>query len=385
MPTAVNAAMPTDIRLFDSSDGPWIGGVLDLVERSLGEPWRVLLERIEHAPFEVPRPHVGLIVGALRRVIGGRAERARVARKLRGLVLGHPALDRDAREARLTAAAAPLGISPREVEELLWADLANERPVTLPSGRPRETTLAAFANLDRVQRAIRRARQVRLCAWGDAHELVRTAARYGLLSRISRGLEGETVLEVTGPLAVFHATTVYGRALGALVPLLALHHHFTLDVDCEIGGRARMLHLEPPALLPPVSPPRWRTPNIAERLARDLAVAGVKAQREPPPIVTPGGELLFPDLVVDGAGVRWWIEILGFSTADYLDHKRASYRAAGIEHILLCIDGARAPRSHAPDSGALVFTRRVDAAAVLAAMGTDAAAEVQASAEEDAP
>ncbi len=360
--------MPSEIRLFDESDQPWIAAVLDVVERSLGEPWRVLLQRIEHTQLRAPRSRVQLIVGALRRVLGGRAECARVARKLRAIVLGHPALDRDVRDARLAAAACALGIGTADVEQLLWADLAMERPVTLPDGRPHPTTLAAFANLDRIQRAVRRASRVRLCAWGDAHELVRTVARYGLLSRISLGNEGAVILDVTGPLTLFHATTAYGRTLAALVPLLVRHDRFTLDIQCDFKGHARSLHLEPPALLPPTRPRRRRAPNVAERLALDLLDAGVAVQREPPAIAGSASELLFPDLAVDAGGTRWWIEIVGFSTADYLAHKLASYRAAGIEHVLLCVDRERADGAAVGGPNALLFTRRIDAGAALSLM-----------------
>ncbi len=362
----MKAALSSEIHLLDASDAPWIGSILDLVERSLGEPWRVLLERIEHAPLRASRARVGMIVGALRRVLGGRTERARVARRLRGLVLGHPALDREARAARIDVAVNKLGISAADVEELLWADLAKERPVMLPEGRPPEGTLAAFANLDRIQRAVRRAREVRLRVWGDAHDLVRTAARYGLLSRISRGADGETIIDVTGPLALFHATTVYGRTLAALVPLVAAHERFTLDLHCDFSGHARILHVETPTLLPPAPVPRRRKPSVAEHLARDLRAMDLAVMREPTPIVVSarlddgvvldgpaGDQLLFPDLLVEVGGVTWSIEVIGFSTADYLEHKRASYRAAGIQHLVLCIDDARS-QAHAKARGCRV-------------------------------
>ncbi|MDQ3335508.1 MAG: hypothetical protein M4D80_10110, partial [Myxococcota bacterium] len=78
----------SDVRLFDHDDVPWIVQLLQIVERSLGEPWRVLLERIEHAPLRTgsrpvtPRMR-DAITSALRRVLGGRAERSRIARRLR--------------------------------------------------------------------------------------------------------------------------------------------------------------------------------------------------------------------------------------------------------------------------------------------------------------
>ena len=256
--------MSTDpgLRLFDAEDLVWIRTVLDCVERSLGESWRVLLDRIEALPLRVPASHVKAVLSALRRVIGGRAERGRVARKVRALTLGPPALDASTRAARLQATADSLGLSAADVESLLWADLAKERPVVLPNGRPPEAVLAAYANLDRIQWAVRHAHDVTIRVWGDAHALVRMAARYGLLASVR--FDGEaTVLEVTGPLALFHTTTIYGRALAALVPLLADHRKFQLAVRCDLGGRDCVFRVTPPVLLPPAPPVRTQSIRIA--------------------------------------------------------------------------------------------------------------------------
>ncbi|MBA2544630.1 MAG: DUF790 family protein [Deltaproteobacteria bacterium] len=349
------SAVATEIRLFDQRDVPWIGSLLDLIVHSLGQPWRVLLERVAHADLEAHPSRVQTVLRAVRRLTGGKAERTRVARDLRALVLGHPALDRDARDARLSIAATTLGVSRSDVESLLWADLALERPVVLPSGRPPEAALIAHANLDRIQRAVRRARSVQIRAWDRANDLVRTVARYGLISHVSRGARGETILDVTGPLALFHTTTVYGSALAQLVPLLAEQPHFELDAVCEFDGIEQTLRVEPPLLLPAVRPSR-RAPSIAERLARDLQKAKYVVEREPSPLEA-GDELVFPDLAIDiavgdaasdmaagspGAGFeRWWIEIVGFSTAEYLTYKLDRYQAAGVERIVLLVDADR--------------------------------------------
>jgi predicted nuclease of restriction endonuclease-like RecB superfamily len=259
-------------------------------------------------------------VRALRKMLGGgRSQRAKVARQARSLVLGHPALDATTRAARLAAAGSILDLDAATVESLLWADLAMERPVVLPSGRPHEAALVAAANLDRIERAVRRARELRLRVWDDAHEIVRMAARCGLIAKISRGAAGETVLDLAGPLSLFHATTVYGRALSALMPFLVEQRHFTLDLVCEYDGRAVEYHVEPPIALPPVRPSR-RKPSIAERLADDLEKARRVVRRDPPPIAY-GDALVFPDLVVDHDGEPYWIEIVGFSTLDYIEHK----------------------------------------------------------------
>jgi len=378
----------TDIQLYGDTDIPWIATVVDHVVDARGEPWRVLRERLEHSSIRASR--VAAILGALRRVLGGKAERARIARKVRDLVLGHAALDDRQRAARLTAASEALGIEPEEVDQLMWIDLATERPVTLPEGRPDERRLAGYANLDRIQRAVRRARELRLVVWGEAHELIRTAKRYGLLVTVSRrpatappvaaaigasqGADA-TVLDVVGPLSLFHDTGVYGGALAGLIPLLADVPRFELTVQCDFGYGPSTLRVVPPVLLPPVV--LRRKPSATVRLARELAKAAPdwRIERDPPPIAS-GVELVFPDLAIDHAGARTWIELIGFATADYVAAQRARYAAASITNAVLCVHDKHdemlhpeAPHPETSHTGApriLRFSGRLSAAAVLA-------------------
>lgn len=349
-----------EIRLFDDADRGWIASLIDLVSTHRGKPWRVLIDRIEHSDLEIHPSRINAIVRAIRRITGGKAERARVARAVRALVLGHPALDADERDARLAAAAAKLGVPPNEIESLLWADLAMERPVTLPDGPPRIETLLAHANLDRVQRAVRRARSIRLSVRGPANELVRTSNRFGLIAKITYE-DGDTVFDITGPLALFHATTVYGRALAQLVPLLAEQEHFQLDIACEFDGVERMLSVAPPLRLPAVRPSRM-APSQGERLARDLERAGHVVDRTPDPIAI-GDDVIFPELSLELDGRRHLIELVGFSTAEHLAYKLERYATAKVD-VVLCVDLERCAEL-LDDRRVIPFKKRVDAGSVV--------------------
>ncbi len=349
----------TEMRLYDARDLGWIASIVDTVVASTGLPWRVLRERLEHSPHGAPR--VASILAALRRVLGGRGQRTRIARQVRGLVLGPPALDDAACTVRLAAAADKLGLDVESVRELLWIDLANERPVALPDGRPAEMRLAAYGNLDRIQRAVRRARELRLRIDGDAHDLIRTASRWGLVTTISRDGDA-TVLDILGPLSLFHATSVYGRALAALVPHLADHPRFALTMTCDFGHGPARLRLTPPALLPPASEARI-TPSAAARLARQLAKAGADVTLDPPPVAH-GRTLLYPDLAIRRGRRTWLVELVGFATADYIAAKLARYANAGVSDVVLCVDEERAPDAVA-DPRVLAYFGKLSVEALL--------------------
>ena len=389
----------TAIALYDEGDTPWIAQIVDQVLAVRGQPWRVLREHLEAS--DLPAVRVTAIVAAMRRVLGGRVQRTRVARKLRSIVLGHPALDAAARTERLVAAEAQLGIPADELETLLWIDLADERPVDLPHGRPDELGLAALANLDRIARIVRRARRVRIHVRGDATELVRAAARFGLMVTIggnatpaleegpraallapvatidSAALAPVTTLDIAGPLTLFHATAIYGSALAALVPYLRAYAKFLVEIDADFGFGPAAFRLSSPALLPPPVPPK--SVALRDRIQRALARAAPRARIacEPPPIQR-GGQRLFPSFAVEHpirggtARTRWWIELVGFATREYLQRKLAAYEAAGIRQVVLLVLNDAASDADPPfdfDPRVLRYRARTVGADLLAAMG----------------
>jgi predicted nuclease of restriction endonuclease-like RecB superfamily len=341
----------TDVRLYDMTDHEWIASIVDQLVACEGMPWRALRERVEHGPIRSDR--AAAILGAVRRIMGSRADRMRVARKLRSLVLGTPALDAESRAQRFTAAEEELGIAVDELESLLWIDLADERPVALPNGRPDEMKLAAFANVDRIARAMRRAHRVRIHTGDDSQPLVRAARRFGLITSVldrrgraglasatgATGRELTTTLEIVGPLALFHATRVYGRALAALVPYLAGCASFVLEIDADFGYGAASLRVSSPVLLPP-APTDAAVPRLATRVQAMLVKErpALVVMLDPPPV---GGatERLFPDLLVHKeVGDDWFVEIVGFATSELLQRRLARYEAAGIKRVVLLVD-----------------------------------------------
>ena len=92
--------------------------------------------------------------------------------------------------------------------------------------------------------------------------------------------------------------------------------------------------------------------------------------REPSPIDA-GGRLAFPDFLLEhreAADRRWWLEIVGFWSPDYLRGKLATYRAARLPRVILCIDGQRSvdTRELPIDAHVIRYARSIPVDAVLA-------------------
>jgi predicted nuclease of restriction endonuclease-like RecB superfamily len=357
------------MSLLDESDLDWVSEVVDVVSAAAGQPWRVALERLDDTRrAEQPRApaRFGAVVNAIQRVLGGRARNGPAARAARSLVLGRPALTEAEREARIAFAAQELAVTCAAVEKLLWSDLPRERPVELPRGRPSELEVAATANVHLLQRAMMRAQTVKLRVWGNAGQLIHTATARGLLTTLSRGERGETVLDIVGPLGLFHRTAVYGRTLAGLVPLLADCDRFELGLLSRGRDQLYAVEVSSPVLLPAV-PARMSLPDYdlmrltkeLARVARDIAVIP-----QPAPIVA-GASLVCPDAVLQFGGRVTHVELVGFWTIEFLENKLALYRRARIEDVVFCVDESRGcTKEKLPASLPVVqYTKHMTAAA----------------------
>ncbi|MBA3817356.1 MAG: DUF790 family protein [Deltaproteobacteria bacterium] len=368
------------LDLLDEHDAPWIAALIDEIEAAIGRPWRELLERIARLPVRAAPARRAAVLQALRKMLGGRERAALKAAAVRQHLLGRSALDGETRAGRLGAVAAVLATTAEQIELAMWADLPAERAVVMPSGRPSERAVAAAANLQIVQRALLRCHDLRIELTGNARTIARTAAVRGLLATATA--RGEAVdLEISGPLAMFHRTTVYGRALGSIVPHLAWCERFVLHARCDFGRGPAALRIEPPILLPPSQPPKRYDSALEARFSRELSRRAPRWRilREPSAIDA-GGRLAFPDFMLEhreASDRRWWLEIVGFWTSDYLHHKLATYRAARLPRVILCIDAKRTveARDLPADARIIRYVKRIPVEQVLAIIDGETARE----------
>jgi predicted nuclease of restriction endonuclease-like RecB superfamily len=365
----------SSLPLLAEPDLDWIADVLDVVERSLGQPWRNALERLDDLQRQVQpvaARRFGAVVGAVQRLTGGRARNAKAAREARSLVLGRPVFSPVERRARLVAAAEQLAMTPAALETLLWADLPRERPVELPSGRPAELEVAAFANVALIQRGLRHAQSVKLWIACDAGPILRAAAHRGLLAGASLGSNGETCIEIVGPLALVHRTNVYGRALADLAPLLGEIKRFVLEMLVETSTAMYTTVIASPVLLPSPPPQLGAVHYPLAKLARQLArLRPELAITTHPPLIKCGSSLLCPDLLLQHGGRRCYVEIVAFWTVEHLRRKLAAYRASG-STVILCVEtsGSNDGQAELDAAPVLGYARRVDPEPVLERLAT---------------
>jgi uncharacterized protein len=387
------------LHYLTEKDHPWLRALLDEYERGVGSKQAELLARLRE-PLATPTPKAKqrLAVDVLQRLTDTRAKAAVPPREARWTAFTAAAATAQAREAAIAAAAEQLGIDVVSLEAAIFSDLRSERAACpVPTGLSPER-IAHEANLRLVNSWMQRARIVRIAAWGNTHALVRQARLHGLICNVRRAAPGRTgsapprplasagltalplapaegvELEVSGPLALFRHTLVYGRALGALLPRLLWCHRFELRAECEASaaGAITTLTVRSGAPLRPGRELPAYDSRLEKRFARDFrrAAPDWDVVREPRPLESLGA-LIFPDFELvcrRDPRRRFLLEIVGYWTPKYLEEKLRKLRAAQLDRVILCIDQDRAcTDAELPQQAQVVrYKRHIDVKAVLA-------------------
>ncbi len=372
-------ARPSFLR---DSDLAWLRVVVDETTRFVGRPWGELQRRLaEPMPMRVSPKRVAVAVHVLRQFVG-RADPPIVdAQRVRSMVFGAAArLERERlperRQQLIIDASADLGVAPELIPELLFADLPGERLVgDLPVGfSPSELMLQA--NFTLAQSLLGKATRVMMRVDTNARALVRHAQRSGLIC-LARSATPGVVLDFSGPFAVIRRTLVYARALGGVLPYLAQCPGFRIEAHVVLAGQTAKLVLDSADPLFPMALPPSYDSKLEQAFATDFLrfARDWDLHREPEP-VRAGDALVFPDFAAVRRGdpsQRWFIEILGFWTRDYLERKLQLYARARIPNLIFCVDAARkVDDEQLPEAARVVrYKRKIDPRAVLAAMLTE--------------
>ncbi|MBK6685966.1 MAG: DUF790 family protein [Deltaproteobacteria bacterium] len=361
-------------RFLGPADHPWLSVLLDEFDRSVGQTRGELARRLREV--EIPgAPSGGRKMATL--VLHSLVE-DEVGGHLRPSVLRATLFGRAThgdKEAVLKETAEELGIEAQALRRQLFADLPPERIVKATRVPLTPHELALRTNLAFAQSLLFRARGVELKIRGRAHTIVRQARLGGLLTEVEADGDLERAhLRISGPVALFHHTLLYGRALSRLLPLLAWTEHFELTAEVLLGGRVLEFHLAAPAPIFPSEEPRRFDSKVEARFAREFARIAPDwvLVREPQPIRAERS-LIFPDFLAHRRGAPEagvWIELIGYWTPTYLARKLKALKEAKLNRLLLCVDESLGCEAAAlPAHAAVVpYRGKVDAAQVVAAL-----------------
>lgn len=273
-----------------------------------------------------------------------------------------------ARDEALATAAHELGVDAASIESLLFADRAHARKLVAPNAPRSAAELSAGYNLALVQALLVRATSVIALVRANLHAVVRYAKLLGLMMELDETAEGTTRMAVSGPLALFHDTLKYGRALATWFPTVVATPGWSVEARVLLAGESRRLILDGSSPLPRTHAlPLAHDSKLEARLEKDLRrlASPWRIERESA-VVRAEGRLFFPDFSLVSARGRVLVEVAGFWTPEYLREKALLLREAKVP-IVVCADERHARGVLASDPRVVFFRGSVDAASLVAA------------------
>jgi len=287
------------------------------------------------------------------------------------------------RQLAVQATGSLLGIDEDKVLSGLFADRSAARRIEGCEELPSPSGLAERYNLALLQGLIQRAELVRVRAREHVRSVVRYAKLRSLICVCSADGAG-TRIDMSGPMSLFHHTVRYGHAIAAFLPALLSTPGWEIEARCLL----RSFVDQPAAFGAPVprkhfivrvqagaplarthALPKESDSAVERRLMRDVRRlnAGWLIERETD-AVQAGQALFFPDFTLRRGSERVLVEIVGYYTPAYLQHKLQSLKAAGLSRIVVCVDQSLACADGDVDAAAVLrYTRKINAAELLAA------------------
>jgi hypothetical protein len=356
-------------------------------EACAGKPYSDLeraLDGIAEADGHEPR-----LVRGLRRVIEEWVELAVDSpcepQRIRGAVFALAAREEDAPAADvLRRTAEQLGLKEALPAGCLYAELRGRRRVAIPKPFPPVAEIICRYNFRLLQGLFAFAERVRVEVEGQVRAVYRLAKLHGLIVEVwqPRGRGLPPVLDVTGPLSLFHHTRKYGVALARFLPACTLASRFRLEATLLLDGRppsdsssyrdrrrVLLAVTEADRVLSCHRPPRLFDSKTEERLFRDFVALGSRWQISREESLVPVGRTVFlPDFTFrlrSQPAVRVDLEVIGFWTRDYLARKRWLLSRLGERRLIVCVDQDAAADLEDLPQTCIRFKKRVPAERVL--------------------
>ncbi len=235
---------------------------------------------------------------------------------------------RKSRQLILCQAAVELAVTVEELEKSLYADLEDE--FILKSFQPVSSeALVKQYNLSLTQTLLFLSTELTFATVGNWQQLFRQIKWLGLIYTIWKNTRGIQV-KVDGPASIFKLNRRYGTSLAKLLPAIIRNREWWLRAKIMRKGENRLLNLglnsqEHGQCMEAFTENRKREVYDSQ-VEADFATrfealdTGWTLTREPEPIPV-GRYVMIPDFGFQKAGLKVYLEVVGFWTPEYLEEK----------------------------------------------------------------
>jgi len=254
--------------------------------------------------------------------------------------LGLPTTSKQ-RSRLIRSVATEMKLSTAMVEEAFYADLDSELIMTEFKPLSSEELIKDY-NVSLTQTLLFSATNLNFTASGNWQRIFYMVKRLGLIYEAYKS--GGFWVKIDGPASLFKLTRRYGTALAKLTPVILANPEWMVEAKIlwkytnEIynfkieSGKHRDIFGEPKGL--PVSYDSVVEEDFAARF--EALESGWYLKREPEP-VTAGRYVIIPDFSFERSGVRVFMEIVGFWTAEYLRRKIEKLKKIDVS-MLIAVD-----------------------------------------------
>lgn len=244
------------------------------------------------------------------------------------------------RQQILESVASQTALTTQHIEAQLYADLDSELILTKFES-PSALELLQQYNLSLAQTLLFDCTELSFNASGNWQKLFFYVKKLGLIYEVSREADGFWV-KIDGPASLFKLTKRYGFNIAKLLPTITANEEWTVNAKIlwkytnEVCN-FKMESTKHSSLL--------RKP-ILQQVTFDSAVeecfdsqfravkSGWTLKREPEPVLA-GNQVMLPDFSLERAGLKVYLEIVGFWTEEYLLRKAQKLRQVDVEMILV--------------------------------------------------
>jgi predicted nuclease of restriction endonuclease-like RecB superfamily len=349
---------------FGDRDRPWLRDLLDDAEALAGQPFEVWRRRWARGD---PDPRAGrtrqrIAVHVLAAWLKRRSRtppRSELRRTL--FELGASGVPR---EAALAETAKRHGTTVAALQQDLYRDLPDQRPVAWPSTPPDAGAFAAAINLALVRGMLHGSDQVAITVRGGSRALLRTAWLLGMHVQVDGRRDDRSRIVWPSPTASATTDASTGasrRGPLSLVAMLPWCHRYRLQARCTIGGARGRLVVSSGDPIQPGPEPRRFDSNLERRFDQAFRREHPewRVVREPCAVPTAHG-LAFPDFSLQAPGHEPWLcEIAGLR--DPLARAAKLALLPACPRLVLCLPRAAMDDRLRAHPRVVPFGRSVDA------------------------
>lgn len=282
------------------------------------------------------------------------------------------------RQQIIESAALELSLESQTVENCLYADLDDELILTNFKS-PSALELLKQYNLSLMQTLLFDSTELTFNISGDWQKLFYGIKKLGLMYEVFQ--DNGFWVKVDGPASLFKLTKKYGSSIAKLLPVIIANPQWGINAKVlwrysnEICA-FRIENKKHGSLLPDhEAQPLAYDSVIEQRFASQFQAVGSgwSLKREPEPVLA-GSQVIVPDFSLERAGLKVYLEIVGFWTEAYLLRKAEKLKRVQ-DMMILLVDEALACEKFAalekrPQLHFIYYHNEVPLAPVLRYLGS---------------